>query len=114
MGETVYCDGSCRTRDELQERADAIYEGDRAEEINQATTSTTPEAAAIVARHKLPRGAYGIGTPSGSVNHVGSAFDAVAKALATGEETRLYRNAFGWRLVGIVHADGRFTDERKS
>lgn len=94
MGETVYCDGSCRV-------------------VSPATTDTTLEAAAIVARHKLPGGKYGIGTPSGRVTYVGSAFDAVAAALATGEDSRLYRQAFGWRFVGVVKPDGTFVDERR-
>jgi hypothetical protein len=80
-----------------------------------ATTKTTPEAAAIVSAHKLPRGVYGISHEgTGVVHNHGSAFDAVAAALARGMDHRLYRMADGWRFVGIVHADGRFTDERAS
>lgn len=78
-----------------------------------ATTKTTPQAAAIVANAKFPRGVYGISEEgTGVVHNHGSAFDAVAAALARGRDHRLYRMADGWRFVGIVHADGRFTDER--
>lgn len=91
--------------------------GPRSAEIEDepATKNTTPQAAAVVANHKLPRGHYGIATPLQlDVTHVGSSFDAVAAALKTGEPTRLYRRADGWRFVGIVQPDGSFADERTS
>jgi len=84
-------------------------------EDEPATTNTTPQAAALVARHKLPRGTYGVATDTAPlVNQVGNAFDAVAHALATGKTCRLYRNADGWRFVGVIHPDGSFIDERAS
>ena len=71
-------------------------------------------AAVTVANAKLPRGVYGIGEEgTGVVHNHGSAREAVAAALARGRDHRLYRMADGWRFVGIVHADGRFTDERR-
>lgn len=73
----------------------------------------SPSAVAIVAQAKLPRGQYAITRPNEMAPvHKGAAIRTVEAALATGETCRLYRLADGWRFIGIVHADGRFTDER--
>jgi hypothetical protein len=94
--------------------------GEERGEDSPATTHTTPQAAAIVSGANLPRGVYGIAPyGTGIIDSAGSAFDAVAAALARmrdrprGGAQLLYRNADGWRFVGIIHADGRFTDERR-
>jgi hypothetical protein len=73
----------------------------------------SPAAVAIVAAAKLPLGQYAITRPTEMAPvHKGAVVRAIDAALATGETCRLYRLADGWRFVGIVHADGRFTDER--